>query len=283
MTSRMEWIKALAATCCAVALAANMAHAQTTLDGLPRVAQWTDFENQTGEMPAKIWGSCDVDKADRVGIRVDFQNGISGYAVYPGVAELWNTLNFSPILPDLSGGFLASCFGIHFLYNNATSLPLAWNGCVMAFSTNFDLDYNDQNGSQFRADTPGWVQATFQTYCGGAAPQAPTPQVGLWWNPDESGSGYNLDFQHGVLVLLVYSYTPAGDPLWYIATGPLVGDTFTGQLDKARGGQCISCPYAGMPLPDGSDGTVTIVFHSNTSATMTLPGGRVTQIQPEAF
>ncbi len=114
-------------------------------------------------------------------------------------------------------------------------------------------------------------------------PSTFTPQVGLWWNPAESGSGYNLDLRHGVLVVLVYSFSANGDPLWYIASGPLIANTFTGSLDKFRAGQCISCLYGGMPQGAGSDGTVTIQFQSDTSATMTLPGGRTTQIQPAAF
>ncbi len=113
-------------------------------------------------------------------------------------------------------------------------------------------------------------------------PPALTPQVGLWWNPDESGSGYALDYKHGVLVITVYSYLSNGLPQWYIASGPLSGSTFSGALYKTLNGQCISCAYQ-APVVNGSDGTVTIVFTSSTSATMYLPGGRVTQIQPEAF
>ena len=52
---------------------------------------------------------------------------------------------------------------------------------------------------------------------------------------------------------------------------------------KMFGGQCISCPYSGPPQEIGNDGDVTIQFSSPTSATMYLPGGRVTYIQPEAF
>lgn len=111
------------------------------------------------------------------------------------------------------------------------------------------------------------------------------PAVGLWWNPSESGTGYNIDVKHGVLVLTVYSFKANGDPEWYIATGPLTngGRNFSGVLDKARGGQCISCAYGGPPVGNGNDGPVTISFTSPTAATMTLPGGRVINIQPEAF
>jgi hypothetical protein len=58
---------------------------------------------------------------------------------------------------------------------------------------------------------------------------------------------------------------------------------FTGTLDKYTGGQCISCAYSGRPTLAGNDGTVSIAFASETSATLTLPGGRTTQIQPFNF
>ncbi len=41
---------------------------------------------------------------------------------------------------------------------------------------------------------------------GGAAPLAFTPVTGLWWNPNESGSGYGIGVQHGVIVVTMYSY-----------------------------------------------------------------------------
>jgi hypothetical protein len=114
-------------------------------------------------------------------------------------------------------------------------------------------------------------------------PPAITPQVGLWWNPNESGSGYALDYKHGVLVVTIYSYTTTGAPQWYLASGPLSGSTFTSTLDKYVSGQCIACSYFGRPAAVGNDGAITIVFSSATSATVYLPGGRVTQIQPQAF
>ena len=110
-----------------------------------------------------------------------------------------------------------------------------------------------------------------------------SPVVGLWDNRDEPGTGYSLDFKHGVLVVLVFTYTTSGAPQWYIASGPVVGATFTGRLDKFVGGPCISCAFAGGPAAAGNDGTITIVFSSATSATVFLPERRVTEIRPTAF
>ena len=110
-----------------------------------------------------------------------------------------------------------------------------------------------------------------------------TPVVGLWWNPNESGSGYSIDVKHGVLVMTVFSYKASGEQEWYITSGPIVNGSFTGTLDRYVGGQCISCAYNGLPTSAGSPGVVTINFTSPVAATMLLPGGRVTAIQPQPF
>lgn len=121
---------------------------------------------------------------------------------------------------------------------------------------------------------------------GGAAPLAFTPATGLWWNPNESGTGYNIEVYHGVMVVTMYSYGAGGDPLWYLVVGNLGnaggGVAATGTLDKYRGGQCASCMYQ-IPTTMGNDGGMTITFTSPITATVQLPGGRVTAIQPEAF
>ncbi len=113
-------------------------------------------------------------------------------------------------------------------------------------------------------------------------PPAITPQLGNWSNPNELGSGYMFDFKHGVLLVLFFSYDANGAAQWYIASGPLTGYTFTGSLDKFVAGQCIYCAFR-PPVSAGTDGAVTIIFSSSTSATMYLPGGRVTQISPTVF
>jgi hypothetical protein len=107
--------------------------------------------------------------------------------------------------------------------------------------------------------------------------------TGLWWNRSESGTGYNIQVQQGVLVVSMYSYTQGGDPVWYLVIGPMANAggsvAATGTLDKYRGGQCASCMYQ-VPSMVGNDGTMTITFTSPSAATVQLPGGRITQIQP---
>jgi hypothetical protein len=112
-----------------------------------------------------------------------------------------------------------------------------------------------------------------------------TPAVGLWWNPDESGTGYNLDVRHGVLVVTMFTYEATGHSEWYLAAGSLTdnGTKFSGTLDKYRGGQCASCPYTGRPTLAGNDGVISITFTSATSAVVALPNDRTTIIQPQEF
>jgi hypothetical protein len=128
-----------------------------------------------------------------------------------------------------------------------------------------------------------WRNFATPVTVGPQPPPALTPQVGLWWNPDESGTGYAIDYKHGVLVVTTYSFTPTGAAQWYLASGPLLGAIFTATLDKYTGGQCIACVYAGRPSLNGNDGIITISFSSPTSATVLLPGGRIAQIQPQTF
>jgi len=111
------------------------------------------------------------------------------------------------------------------------------------------------------------------------------PRTGHWLNPAESGTGFNIDVQDGVLVVTMYTYQAGGAAQWYLASGPMTnsGRNFTGTLDKYQGGQCLSCSFTGRPTLVGNDGTISISFVSETAATLTLPGGRRTNIQPFNF
>lgn len=111
------------------------------------------------------------------------------------------------------------------------------------------------------------------------------PRTGHWNNlPGESGRGFNIDIQDGVMVLTVYAYDAAGNAQWYIASGNMTNGqrNFTGTLEKFVNGQCLTCNYTAA-VAGGSDGTVSVTFTTETSATVTLPGGHVTTIHPFNF
>jgi hypothetical protein len=113
-----------------------------------------------------------------------------------------------------------------------------------------------------------------------------TPKAGLWWDPNQIGTGYTININHGVAVVAVYSYQVDGAPVWYLASGPMAnnGQTFSAPLTKYFGGPCIGCTDNDhLPTPNGNDGNITIVFNSSYSATVFLPEGRVAHIVPADF
>ena len=168
-------------------------------------------------------------------------------------------------------------------------LPMA-NGSVN-FAGIDRLDYVSLSvGSGNAINSSGVAVPNVATNFAGLSASVPgsplVPAVGLWWNPAEDGTGYNFDVKHGVLVMSMFTYEAVtGHSEWYVAAGPLTnnGTTFTGTLDKYRGGQCLTCPYTGRPTLVGNDGTVTIRFTSPTSAVVNLPNNRVSPIQPQVF
>jgi len=105
------------------------------------------------------------------------------------------------------------------------------------------------------------------------------PVAGVYYDPNQSGSGFALDYKDGILLVASYSFLPAGASQWYLSAGSVVNNIFTSTLDKYTGGQCISCAYTGAGTLVGNDGNITITFTSPTTATIDLPGGRHFQIQ----
>ena len=126
---------------------------------------------------------------------------------------------------------------------------------------------------------PGGRTGHIQRYFpAGAAQPASAPVAGVWYDPNESGSGYGLDYQNGVLIVQFYSYLAGGAAQWYLAAGNVTNNVFQATLDKYTGGQCISCGYK-APAQFGNDGNITITFTSPTTADVALPGGRIGHIR----
>jgi len=145
----------------------------TSLEGLGLVSQWRDAENTLNDIPNDPWGISDNVFADSVGIYVEFANGIVGSATYVGLdASDWNQCCAFIATPDTMTGAFTNA-DLHGL--NHSSLPMAWGqlSIISPFSNNFDLDYNNQNGSNFRASATGWDYVDIGLYSSAAAVPAP--------------------------------------------------------------------------------------------------------------
>jgi hypothetical protein len=103
-----------------------------------------------------------------------------------------------------------------------------------------------------------------------------TPQTGWWWNPNESGRGFSLEFNaRGRIFFSSYLYAADGSPLWFIASGATSTPArFAATLTQYGSGQTLTGSYR-APSVAGTSGTVTLAFSSTTSGTLTWAGGTI--------
>lgn len=120
---------------------------------------------------------------------------------------------------------------------------------------------------------------------GCSSARAYTPESGVWWNPNEPGTGIFIEIQDNFLVAAAYTYDTVGRAQWYTATGFMTGNArFDGVLDAFTNGNCPGCPYRPNREQLGAGGPITILFDANdrTRATLTW-GGRTMPIERFQF
>jgi hypothetical protein len=110
---------------------------------------------------------------------------------------------------------------------------------------------------------------------GVGAAHAFTPSRGMWWNPNESGRGYELDRQGALMTLGIYAYDADGNAAWYLGAGNYdpINSAFQGDFDSFSGGQCFGCAYS-SPIA-APFGTVSIQFSDAEHGVLSYPGGSV--------
>jgi hypothetical protein len=139
-----------------------------------------------------------------------------------------------------------------------------------------------------RTGTLTWPGGTiaisrYNIVSGGVTQGAPAdaPESGWWWNASESGRGFFMEIQGSTMFLSAYMYGDSGQANWSVAANAMTTPrTFQGTLTEYSGGQTLTGTYQ-APTRSVNRGTVTIVFTSKTTATMTLPNG--TQIPLTRF
>jgi hypothetical protein len=112
-----------------------------------------------------------------------------------------------------------------------------------------------------------------------------TPQAGFWYNPAEGGRGYVIE-QHGNnLFVGGFMYDANGNAIWY-ASGPGAmanGTTYTGVWQQYGGGETLTGSYKAPAVVNAGVGSITLVFLTPSTATLTLPDGRQIQLQRYPF
>ncbi len=112
-----------------------------------------------------------------------------------------------------------------------------------------------------------------------AAPQANQPESGWWWNKDEPGRGYFIEWQSGYASVTGYMYDDAGKPIWYQSMLPTTDPrVFNGTFSIFGNGypvtQMGSSINRKMARLTDNFQPLSIRFSDASNGVMTLPGGR---------
>jgi len=117
-------------------------------------------------------------------------------------------------------------------------------------------------------------------------PKASQPESGWWWNPDESGRGFFMEWQGDWLDAAGFMYDDAGNPVWYLSEGPMGGAdgrTYTNTWWSYADGQTLTGAWRHNRQVSNTVAPVTIQFSAPDTALMTLPNGRTTALTRQRF
>lgn len=103
---------------------------------------------------------------------------------------------------------------------------------------------------------------------------AVTPETGWWWNPVESGRGFNIEIQRGTIYIATFIYDKTGAPIWYSGSGELKDSAVILTLLRFNGGQCIDCAHTN-PTSSKAVDPVTVQFTSETNGILSWQGKTV--------
>lgn len=103
-------------------------------------------------------------------------------------------------------------------------------------------------------------------------PQAPPYESGWYWNENESGRGFFIEFQGDAFFMAGFHYEPDGRATWFTAQGQRSGPMLDSPMFMFRDGQTLSGAYR-APVATTPPGNLSIVFEDSDSPTMTWIGG----------
>jgi hypothetical protein len=169
-------------------------------------------------------------------------------------------------------------------YSGGQTLDGAWHANNSATVDNgaVTLSFNDASHSTLVWPGGSIALERFDIAAVGGhslAPLADQPESGWWWNPQEGGRGFFLEWQGASAFVAGYMYDAAGSPIWYasLAATPNMR-AFQGNWTQYAHGQTLTGPYQPAGVAISNVAPVTITFTGADSAVMTLPGGRTTAL-----
>ena len=113
------------------------------------------------------------------------------------------------------------------------------------------------------------------------------PESGWWWNEQEAGRGFFMEWQNGTLDIAGYMYDDSGNPVWYLTVGAIGGaasaPTFAGNWWSYGNGQTLTGAWRQNARTSSNVAPLTITFTAADTAIMTLPNNRTTTLRRHRF
>jgi alpha-tubulin suppressor-like RCC1 family protein len=113
------------------------------------------------------------------------------------------------------------------------------------------------------------------------------PESGWWWNEQEDGRGFFMEWQNGWLDIAGYMYDDAGNPVWYLTVGQIGGTSsarsFSGNWWSYGNGMTLHGPWRPNQQLSTNVAPLTITFSGTDTALMTLPSGRTSNLRRHRF
>ena len=193
------------------------------------------------------------------------------------------TWNFAGGVTSLDGSLFAADF---FSASGGQTLTGPYRFPNLASAGPITLAFSDaQKGTMVWPGGPVAIERQASVANGLTLPRQPgVPESGWWWNPQESGRGFFMEWQGGFVNIAGYMYDAQGRPTWYITVAATPDPRrITGTWWTFANGQAMGQPYRPATRTSENAGALDIRFNSATTATMTLPDGRQIPLQRQAF
>jgi hypothetical protein len=115
------------------------------------------------------------------------------------------------------------------------------------------------------------------------------PHNGMWYNPDQSGSGMTLDIQDGKLFGVVFGYDDDGKSRWWTFVNdlspsdePNIMWTLNADLMQFENGNSFNNDYV-FPTQTDYEGQISLKFTQKNHALYSINGGEEQNIVPIIF
>jgi hypothetical protein len=217
------------------------------------------------------------------GFSIEAQGNNLFFAIFHYDASGRATWNVSPGPVSLGGSYFAGDF---YGVTGGQTLGGAYKAPTATKAGAITLNFSD--ASHGTMTWPGGTipieRMNFIPGSLAAPPLANQPENGWWWNPQESGRGFFIEWQQDRADIAGYMYDDQGNPIWYISVFPTPdARTFSGSWWQFANGQAMGGAYKPATQTNANVAPVTIQFQSATTATMTLPNGRTTNLVRQRF